>query len=76
MFRNSKQIALKISNRKALVADTFSSVISPLVTFVEIYFLRDTPQVILVLMTPVLSFHHVGSREKGRSHRQNKDIII
>jgi ABC-type transport system involved in cytochrome bd biosynthesis fused ATPase/permease subunit len=39
-----------------LVAHTFSSVIRPLVTFLEIFFFKGHSSVILVLMTPVLSF--------------------
>ncbi len=34
------------------------------------FLLKDTPQVILDLMTPVLSLSHVGGRANGRSHRQ------
>jgi hypothetical protein len=64
-FQTSKQIALNFSNKKALVAHSFPSVIWPLVTFRENYFLRDTSQVILVLMTPVSSFYHVRAEKKG-----------
>ncbi len=62
-FQTSKQILLNFSHRKAL-AYSFPSVIRPLVNFRENYFLRDTSQVILVLMIPVSSFYHVGGPRK------------
>jgi hypothetical protein len=65
---------LNFSHRKALVTHTFPSVIWPLVTFWVNYFLRETPQVILVLMTPVLSFYHVRDWEKGWSHTHTHTI--
>jgi hypothetical protein len=63
-FQTSKQILLNFSHRKALVAYSFPSVIRPLVTFRENYFLRDTPQVILDIMIQVSSFYHVGGPRK------------
>ncbi len=52
-----------------MVAYSFPSAIRPLVTFQENYFLRDTLQVILVLMIPISSFYHVRGLRK-RAVRQ------
>jgi hypothetical protein len=40
------------------------------------FLLRDTPQVILDLMTPVSRLNHVGGREKGWSDRQTHTQIL
>ncbi len=67
---------LNFSHRKVLVAHSFPSVIWLLVTFRENYFLRDTPQVILILMTPVLSIYHVrGLRKRAVTHTDGKRTI-
>ncbi len=47
---------LIFSHRKALMAHSYSSIIWPLVTFRKINFLRNTPQVILVLNDTGLEF--------------------
>jgi hypothetical protein len=39
-------------------------------------FFRDTPQVILDLMTSVLSFDMCKGRANGRSHTHHKNILI
>ncbi len=78
-FQTSKQILLNFSHRKVLEAHPFSSVIWPLVTFWENYFLTDTPQIILVLITLVLSFYHVRELRKRavtHTHRRNKYNIF
>jgi positive regulator of sigma E activity len=69
-FKTLKQFLLNFSHRKALVAYSFPSVIRPLVTFQEYYFLRDTLQVILVLIISISSFFHVRGLRKRRSDRQ------
>jgi hypothetical protein len=68
-FQTSKQILLNFSHRKALVAYSFPSVIRLLVTFQKNYFLRDTLQVVLVLMIPISSFYHIRKLRK-RAVRQ------
>jgi hypothetical protein len=71
-----KQILLNFSHRNTLVAHSFPSVIWLLVIFRENYFLRNTPQGIMILMTPVLSIYHVrGWKKGGHTHRRNKDNI-
>ncbi len=51
------------------MAYSFPSVILPLVTFRENYFLGDTLQFILVLMIPVSNFYHVrGPRKREVRH--------
>ncbi len=77
-FQIWKKIALNFSHRKALKAHSFPSVIWPLVNIWENYLFRDTHQVILILMIPVLSFYHVrglSKREVTHTHRRNKDNI-
>ncbi len=59
----------KLPHKKALVAFSFSSVISPLVTFRQKFFLRNTPQIILDLMTSFSSLCHVwGPRKRVVRH--------
>ncbi len=71
-----RKILLNFLHRKALLAYSFPSVIRPLVTFQESYFLRDTLQVIPILMIPISSFYHVRGLKKGWSDRQILGIII
>jgi hypothetical protein len=69
MFQTLKQIALNFFHRKALVAHSFPSVTRPLATFKKNYLLRDTFQVILVLVAPLFSFYHVwGLRKRAVTH--------
>ncbi len=75
-FQTLKQIALNFCHRKALVAHSFPSVIWLLVYFTGKLIFEDTSQVILVLMTPVLSFYDLrGLRKRADTHRRNKDDI-